>query len=45
MAHPPAPWQLHGDMWLTLFRVKGVEGRPDGVYGAAFVDLPRSRAR
>ena len=37
MTYPPAPWQLHGDMWLSLFRLKGVLGRPDGLYGAAFV--------
>jgi acetoacetate decarboxylase len=24
-------------MWLSLFRLRGVAGRPDGVYGAAFV--------
>jgi acetoacetate decarboxylase len=26
-----------GQLWLSLFRVKGVPDRPDGVYGAAFV--------
>ena len=37
MGHPPAPWRLYGDLWLSLFRLRGVAGRPDGVYGAAFV--------
>jgi acetoacetate decarboxylase len=35
--HPPAPWRLTGDLWLSLFRVSGAHGRPDGLYGAAFV--------
>jgi hypothetical protein len=35
--YPPSPWELAGDLWLSLFRVSGVPGRPDGVYGAAFV--------
>ena len=42
MPFPPAPWRLHGDMWLSLFRVSGARGRgagrPDAVYGAAWVD-------
>jgi hypothetical protein len=37
MGYPEAPWQMQGQLWLSLFRVRGVEGRPDGVYGAAFV--------
>ena len=37
MAYPPAPWQLHGDMWLSLFRVPAAGGRPGGLYGAAWV--------
>ena len=37
MGYPAAPWQMQGQLWLSLFRVRGVEGRPDGVYGAAFV--------
>src|SRR5690348_11913897 len=28
---------MHGQLWLSLFRVKGAVDRPDGVYGAAFV--------
>ena len=39
MTYPPAPWQMHGQLWLSLFRVR--EGdhpeRPAGVYGAALV--------
>ena len=37
MGYPEPPWQMQGQLWLSLFRVRGVEGRPDGVYGAAFV--------
>lgn len=37
MGYPAAPWQMQGQLWLSLFRVRGVEGRPAGVYGAAFV--------
>lgn len=39
MAYPPAPWHLHGQLWLSLFRVRAGDhpGRPAGVYGAAFV--------
>jgi hypothetical protein len=37
--YPPAPWQMHGQLWLSLFRVR--EGdhpdREPGVYGAALV--------
>ena len=39
MTYPPAPWNMHGQLWLSLFRVR--EGdHPDrsaGVYGAALV--------
>lgn len=35
--YPPAPWRMSGDLWLSLFRATGVAGRPDGVYGVAFV--------
>ena len=38
MGYPAPPWRMQGQLWLSLFRVRGVEGRPDGVYGAAFVD-------
>lgn len=37
-AYPDAPWHLHGDLWLSLFVVRGAADRPDGLYGAAFVD-------
>ena len=37
MPHPPAPWRLHGDMWLSLFRVRDAGTHPDGLYGAAWV--------
>ncbi|RYP86412.1 acetoacetate decarboxylase [Nocardioides guangzhouensis] len=37
MPHPPAPWRLHGDMWLSLFRVRRVSTHRDGLYGAAWV--------
>jgi hypothetical protein len=38
-AHPPAPWQLVGQLWLSLFHLRdGVDAlRPAGLYGAAFV--------
>lgn len=35
--YPPAPWHMVGQLWLSLFRVRGVPRRPDGLYGAAFV--------
>jgi len=37
MGYPAPPWQMQGQLWLSLFRVRGVEGRRDGMYGAAFV--------
>lgn len=39
-AYPPAPWHMHGSMWLTVFRLgHDVDERhPAGVYGAAVVD-------
>jgi acetoacetate decarboxylase len=37
--YPPAPWQMHGQLWLSLFRVR--EGdhpdRAPGVHGVALV--------
>jgi acetoacetate decarboxylase len=39
MSYPPAPWDLHGQLWLSLFRVRPgdhVERRP-GLYGVALV--------
>lgn len=39
MPYPPAPWRMHGQLWLSLFRVR--EGdhpdREPGVYGVALV--------
>ena len=42
MPYPDAPWQLHGQLWLSLFRVRPGDDphhpdRPAGVYGAALV--------
>ena len=39
VSYPPAPWQMVGSLWLTLFRVRDAvdDLRPAGVYGAAFV--------
>ena len=39
VAYPPAPWQMVGSMWLSVFRLRDdVDARhPAGVYGAAFV--------
>ena len=38
-AYPPAPWQMVGQLWLSLFRLREpVDAlRPAGIYGAAFV--------
>lgn len=39
MSYPVAPWNLHGQLWLSLFRVRKGD-HPDripGVYGAALV--------
>jgi len=37
--YPPAPWQMVGQLWLSLFRLREPvdDLRPAGVYGAAFV--------
>lgn len=35
---PSPPWNMVGDLWLSLFRVSDVPGRPDGVCGVALVD-------
>jgi hypothetical protein len=39
VTYPPAPWQMVGSLWLTLFRLREAvdDLRPAGVYGAAFV--------
>ena len=37
--YPPAPWQMHGQLWVSLFRVRPGD-HPDhepGIYGAALV--------
>lgn len=38
--YPPAPWQMTGQLWLSLFRVTSSTDpvRPAGWYGVAFVD-------
>jgi hypothetical protein len=38
-SYPPAPWQMHGQLWLSLFRVREGDhpGREPGVYGVALV--------
>jgi acetoacetate decarboxylase len=38
-SYPPAPWQMVGQLWLSLFRLADPvdDLRPAGVYGAAFV--------
>jgi hypothetical protein len=37
---PSPPWNMNAQVWLSVFVVRGtgVEGRPPGLYGAAFVD-------
>jgi acetoacetate decarboxylase len=39
-SYPDAPWQMVGQLWVSLFRVREAvdELRPAGVYGVAFVD-------
>lgn len=39
MPYPPAPWQLHGQLWLSLFRVRAGDhpDRVPGIYGVALV--------
>lgn len=39
LEYPPAPWDMVGQLWLSLFRVKDAvdDLRPAGIYGAAFV--------
>lgn len=40
MAFPPAPWQLRGHAWLSVFRLRrpADERHPAGVYAVALVD-------
>jgi len=37
--YPPAPWHMHGQLWLSLFRVRRGDHpeREPGIYGAALV--------
>jgi hypothetical protein len=39
MTYPAAPWKMHGQLWLSLFRVREGENpdREPGLYGAALV--------
>lgn len=39
MTYPPAPWKMHGQLWMSLFRVRAGDhaDREPGVYGAALV--------
>jgi acetoacetate decarboxylase len=39
VSYPPAPWEMVGQLWLSLFRVREPvdDLRPAGTYGAAFV--------
>lgn len=38
MAYPPAPWQMHGQLFCSLFRVRGGDAHhPAGLYGVALV--------
>jgi hypothetical protein len=43
MTYPQAPWNMHGQLWLSLFRVReGDHGeREPGVYGVALVAYER----
>lgn len=43
MTYPPAPWNMHGQLWLSLFRVRPGDhpDREPGVYGAALVSYER----
>lgn len=38
--YPPAPWHMHGQLWLTIVKVPTAvdERRPAGMYGVAMVD-------
>ena len=38
-SYPPAPWQMHGQLWASLFRVRSGDhpDREPGVYGVALV--------
>lgn len=38
-AYPPAPWHMHGSLWLSVFRLGAAadERHPAGTYGVALV--------
>lgn len=37
--YPPAPWRMHGSMWISAFRLATGDARhPRGVYAVALVD-------
>src|SRR3954454_22992542 len=38
-SYPPAPWQMHGQLWLSLFRIARGDhaDRAPGIYGVALV--------
>lgn len=37
--YPPAPWHMHGSMWMSVFNLRGAEDdrHPAGRYGVALV--------
>lgn len=39
-SYPPAPWHMHGSMWLSVYRLAHDvdERRPKGIYAVALVD-------
>ena len=39
-SYPPAPWKMHGQLWVSLFRVRAGDHpeREPGVYGVALVN-------
>ncbi|MGH3353786.1 MAG: acetoacetate decarboxylase family protein [Nocardioides sp.] len=39
-SYPPAPWHMHGSMWLSVYRLaRDVDERhPKGIYAVALVD-------
>jgi hypothetical protein len=44
--YPPAPWHMHGSLWLSVFRLKEAadERHPAGTYGAALVSYEEPSA-
>jgi hypothetical protein len=39
VTYPPAPWQMHGQLWVSLFRVRAGDhpDRAPGIHGVALV--------